>query len=442
MNRLRTLAGRLPDPVRSRWSMIAVIAIAIPYLVIVTLLHTRAVSPIDEWVYLDYLEKVPTQLIVHEGEAMSEESLDLMACVGVNPYGPIGPPCDHQYAGELDEFPNQGLSTASPYTPVYFAITWAVGGAIQLIPGLEAGEGWRLTGVLWFIGSLLVLFRLFRQFDIGHGPALAIGLAYLASPYSWWTYTYVGTDAPAVLVGALMLTLMVDLVRGRSVSWPLVAVGVVGTMIKLTNVIGVALALLFAAIVAARRLARHERPVFAILWPPALALAVGVASQLVWLRVVHALAVSDSRADQGVVTALDLPELLLQTTNFLPGVIVSNPIGPYTPTFVFAPLSWLCIAGVVAIVLTLRARQATSSLVLAVALASMIAAPVLAVALQIATRSYFQLPPRYGATILPGILLMLALGTRFRVAMVLIAAYSVVLLAVEIWLSGYLAGLA
>lgn len=442
MIRIRALRSRLAGPARRNWGLAALVCAAIPYLAVVTLLHTRAVSPIDEWVYLDYMQKFPMQGFVHEGERMSEESLEQMACVGVTPYGPIGPPCDNALDGPIDEFPNQGLSTASPYTPVYFAVTWVTGGALQVLPGVDLLDGWRLSGLLWFIGSAIVLFRLFKQFGIAQGPALVIGLAYLGSPYSWWTYTYVGTDAPSVLIGGLLLTLAVDLARGRHVGVLLAVIGIIGTTIKLTNAIGVALALLYLGIVALRRIISREPGWLRLLSPSLASLVVGIAIQILWMRIVAGTAVSDVRPVQNIDTTLDLPELLLQTTNFLPGTITSNPLGAFLPGFVYAPLSWLCVAGVLGSIMFVRARQPSSSMVVAVALASVIAAPLLAIALQIVTSSYFQLPPRYGATILPGLLLLVGMLVRSRAGAIAIGAYAGAILIVGVWLSAFLAALA
>lgn len=444
MNRL---LGRLVDPLpatfRRHVSLVAIIAIAIPYMVLVTVLHSQAISPIDEWVYLDYLDKLPTQGIVHDGENIGQKELVRMACVGETPSGRIGPPCASSYSlSQLHSFPYHGVSTASPYTPLYFAVTWVVGEAIQVVPGLHPGEGWRLTGTLWLVLSLLFLFRLFRQFGIRHGPAFAIGLAYVASPYAWWTYSYVSTDAPAVLVGSALLTLAVDLARGRRVGWAIIVVGTIGTMIKITNVLGVALALLYLAIVAIRQRSDPTQRPMRLLWPALVALVVGAVGQIIWLRLVHLLAVSNLRADQGGGVPLDISELFLQTTNFLPGTITSNPLGPFLPGFVYTPLSWLCVAGVVGSVLMLRRVQPHVSMVIAVGIASVAAAPLLAIALEVATSSYFQLPPRYGATILPGTVLLLASVLRFRPATVAVTAYSAALLVVGVWLSWFLATLA
>ena len=85
----------------------------------VTALHTEEMSPIDEWVYLDYLNKFPSQGIVHRGEDIGLDALEQMACHGVKVYGPMGPPCGSNYEDRIREVPYLGQTSADLYTPVY-----------------------------------------------------------------------------------------------------------------------------------------------------------------------------------------------------------------------------------------------------------------------------------------------------------------------------------
>lgn len=449
MSRPRLSAQGIRSWARARIALLVVLAVAVSYMTIVTLQHTRAVSPIDEWVYQDYLQKLPAQGIVYEGETMSQESLRLMACVGTSPYGPIGPPCADSYSDDqLAEFPQQGLTTASPYTPLYFTATWVVGTPLGVVSGLGDVAGWRLTGVLWLAATIIAMFALFRRFGVRDLPAIAVTLAFVASPYSWWTYSYVSTDAPAVLVGVLLLILAVDLARGRKRGVALVVVGVVATLVKLTNVIGLGLALLYLIAVLVRRVViPADRPLHGtlrrdalrLLAPPLLSIALGVALQGVWLSLVRRWAVSDVGADQGIGYPLTPEELLLQVTNFLPQTIVSSPISAYVPGFVYTPLSWLCVVGVIGSLFLLRRFD---ELPVATTLATLLAAPVLAIALQLVTGSYFQLPARYGGPLLAGTLTLAALILRNRAAEIAVLAYGAALIPVGIWLSAYLATLA
>lgn len=428
---------------RRHVALIVLLLVAIPYISAVTVAHSEALSPIDEWVYLDYVDKVPSQGIVHEGEFVGERAREVLACVGVSPFGPVGPDCDGPLPAE--EFPSGGLSTASPYTPIYFVLTRYLGDAIAFATGVDDVTGWRLTGVLWLVAALIVFVRLGRQWAVPSSALVVMGMAFIASPFAWWTYSYISTDAPGFLVGALLLYLSVELVRGRHTGWAIVGVGVPAVAFKVTNVLALGLVLLYLGVAAVRRegpALSRESPWRRLIYP-VIAIVAAVALEVGWLQLTKLLAVSDLRGDQGTITSpLTVEELLLQVTNFLPGTITSSPIGPWVPGFVYAPLSWLCLAGVLAAVFTIRPGSRHTSLVVTTAVAAALAAPLLAIGLTVMSGTYFQLPPRYGAAILPAFLLLAALSLRNRWAVGTVGAYSVALLATGVWLSIHLATLA
>lgn len=424
------------------------VSIAIPYMCVVTVAHSRALSPIDEWLYVDALLKLPTQGIVHEGELVGDETLRMMSCYGVSPFGTFGSPCGSQPSHR--DYPNQGLSTAANNVPIYFAITRGLGDALHLVSGVDYLTAWRLTGSAWLIGALMVLYGLIRSWRLSHLSVLAVGLAFVASPFSWWTYSYISTDAPAFMFGALLLWLASRARTSSGSRWWLFSLSIVAIIFKITNVIGVVFALLYTLIDSVVHLrqgdsiisrARDRRAGLQALAAPAFGLAVGITLQAAWLVVVQLWAVGSDRADQGISIPLSGNEFLLQFTNFLPGTITSSPIGAYVPTFAYAPLSWLTVAGVITALFAIRRRDPHRSITLAIAVASICAAPGLALALQVLNGSYFQLPPRYGATLLPGFLLATAFVLKSRSAAFAVVSYAAALLIVGIWLSYYLTSL-
>lgn len=435
-------AARLRQTLADQAVSLALIVVSIIYAGAVTLLHTGALSPIDEWVYVDYLHKIPTQGIVREGELVGDRTLEILACDGVSPFGEIGTPCGQPL--DPEDFPNTAISTASAYTPIYFLFTRALGDVVAAATGLDQLDGWRLTGSAWLAAGLIVMLCLFRRWQIPRLTALSVGLALIASPFGWWTYTYVSTDAPSLFFGALLLLLAVDVGRGTRSPWWIVGVGAVAALFKITNLIGVALAALYLGFVLLGELRAPTRPVRlrALLGVPLLAILVGSTLQVVWMRLAQLWSANPERADQGITVPLTPEELLLQVTSFLPGAIGSSPIGAYVPDFVYAPLGWICVAGVLtALFLTPRILR-TEPMILAVGLSAFVAAPLLAITLQLAVGTYFQLPPRYGATLLPGILVVTALVLRGRIAGIVVASYGVALLGVGVWLSAHLATLA
>lgn len=427
------------------------VLVSLGYASAITMLHNEDLSPVDEWVYVDYLHKLPSQGIVHEGEHVGDEALSILACEGTSPYGTVGPPC----AAEFDDtsaFPNAGLTSAAVYTPIYFAITRVLGDVIHLATGIGEIESWRLTGSLWLAAGMLAFTALLRQWRVPDGATLGLGLAFIASPVSWWTYSYVSTDAPSVLIGAGLLALATGMVRGKRWGWWLVAVSVAAVLIKAVNLLAVGLAalvLITAFIQDARqatwngwRTGRPEQPDRALLVLPAVAVGSALAAfaaQVIWLRMVDAFAVSDLTADQGVAIPLTPPELLAQIVNFLPGVITYSPVSLYVPPFVYAPLSWICIAGVVAAFWSLRRGDQASVVVIPVAIAAVAFAPTLAIGLTALTGQYFTLPSRYGLSLVPGFFLLAGMSMRNRVAQGVIIAFALALLGVGVWFSAFLA---
>jgi hypothetical protein len=269
---------------------------------------------------------------------------------------------------------------------------------------------------------------------------------------SYWTYTYVSTDAPAVLIGALLLLLTTRYLRGEIRGWGIVAVAVVGATFKITNLLGVgmvALVLLVAALSRAHdgRWSFRGSPVRMLLTAVA-ALFGGIAVQAGWLAISRATAVSTEGAYQtGVTQPLTAQELLSQVVNFLPWTIASNvPVAGGTgwvfplPGYAIVPLTWLCIAGVLGALMRLRkVGTDRSAVIVGVAVASVLAGPALALAMQIFLSSYFPLPSRYGASLLPGFLLLAGTLLRSRWMSGFIVAYGAGLAAAQVY-GSYLLG--
>lgn len=419
-----------------------------------TLLHGDDLSPIDEWVYVDYLFKIPEQGVVLKGEEIGEEALDIIACDGITPYGPMGPPCGGDYSNPGD-FPFGGITSADPYTPIYFAVTRFVGDAISFVTGVDQLVGWRLTSPLWLVAAVLALVALMRQWQARESVMLGVGLAFIGSPYSYWTYSYVSTDAPAFFFGAFLLYLATRFVREEVSGWWIVVVGAIGTLIKITNILAVglvALYLIFHWVAEVRRLKAES----AGGWPEPkqtrrlLGLTLGasaaaILTQAAWLTLNRLTAIAEARAEQGISYQLTTDAFLAQFASFLPGTIVSNVniagstgVALPIPSYAVAPLSWLCIAGVVGAYFLLQRGEPTGPLVNAIAIASVAFAPALSLAFQLITSSYFTFPARYGAAILPGFLLLAGLIIKNRVVAWLIVGYGIGLCAYTVILAARL----
>lgn len=433
---------------KAGWSLILLLALGIGVSTTTTLLHSEALSPLDEWVYVDYLFKVPSQGIVRKGEPIGEEALDIIACDGVTPYGTMGEPCGSDY--DFREFPFGGITSADPYPPLFFWVTRGVGDVIAFVTGVDAVTGWRLVSVLWLAAGLSVFFVLARRWGVSQPAIAATGLALIGSPLAYWSYSYVSTDAPAFLVGAVLLLLVTAQLRGRRYGGWIVLASALGALLKITNILGVGMIALILLIDAVRLAVRDRRVTSVALRRAGVAaasLAAAVGAQAIWLAFDRANAVSTMSAVQGVGDRLTVVELLSQTINFLQGTIVSNvtlagsgDLALPIPGFAMSPLSWICVAGVLGAFFVLGRRPGIrGSMITAIAVASIIAAPALALALQVVTSSYFSLPSRYGASLLPGFLLLGGLLLRNRWATTAISFYALTLAAACVY-SAYLLG--
>jgi hypothetical protein len=431
---------------RTHWVTISLLGIVLLYLGTVTILHTQATSPIDEWLYLDYLVKIPQHGMLFSGEIVSSEVLTLMSCHGTSPFGPIGTPCGETPV--LSDYPNQGITSASIYTPIYFYTTFGLGWVISQVFGLPDVTGWRLVGLLWAAVGIAFYVVLMRRWGVRNLTILALGIAFLASPFAWWSFTYVSTDAPALLFGALLFLLATRVIRREAPSWVLIVTSVVVVLVKPVFIIGVgAVALFLLAEFVADRCRHRHNPTghslrYGLLRDAVLMLIVPSVMAWAWSKLVSLLAVSGAVPDQGTATRFTVVELLTQFTNFLPMAINTSAISEYIPGFVFQPLGWLTLVCVLGAIFVVSRADPWLPLASSVAVAGVLAAPAFALVVVATTGQYFQIPSRYGAILIPAFLLCGGLIIKTRWVSWLIIGYSAALLALGVWLSWYLATLA
>ncbi len=450
-------ARRMRGWVLFSWPLILLVVAGMYVSAAATLQHSQAMSPIDEWMYIDYLDRVLSDGYVRKGEHVEPPALERMACDGVFPYGPMGPACG-SHDNDPAKYPFGGKQSADPYTPIYFWITRAGGAVIWRLAHVDGLTAWRLTGSLWMGATLVALWCLLIAWKVPRLVAVALGLLFVASTYAYWTYSYISTDAPAAFFGALILLAVTQFVRGRGSPWCIVALSVLAVAIKVTNILAVGLGVLFLAGYGVARLlgpllpsSRRDPELLALtstrtegpkpriwLWA-VVAAGTAAAAQLAWMVVNRLTAIGETAA-QGVTSPLTPWGAYQLTVRFLDETITSNVIvtgsGGNTafplPSAWTTPQTWIVIAGVVGSVLLLRASTMVTepdrwALVMTVGIASVTFAPALALMLTIATGSYFELPPRYGGVLLPGMLLLGGLLFRNRWVAVGVIGYSAVL---------------
>lgn len=431
--------------------LIVLLLVAVIYPGTITLIHSSETSVLDEWVFIDYTDKVFREGYVKAGERVGEYTNEIMSCSGVIPGNTFGE-CGTALPENYKNLPYTGLTAAAAYTPAYFAVTAALGAPLQLV-GVSPLDSWRLTGALWLSAAMAVFVALLRLWKVRDSAILPIGLLLIASPYVWWAHSYVSTDAPSLLIGALLLYLATKFRRGGSTGWAIVLVSVVGSAIKVTNLVSVGLVVIYLLGAWLLSLVRNKTkvlprneissslggldtltgifPTKRIVWPIAAAVA-SIGIQIGWSKYISVTAISTNQAQQGIGSPLTLSELGLQATNFLSSVWNYSPFLGRGIDFAFTPLAWVVIAGVVGSFFALKRVDDKSEIVTATLFAALVMAPLLAIAVQVAQGAYFQLSPRYGASLLPAFLLCVGFLLRNIVMKWLLVFYACGLFAVGI----------
>lgn len=416
------------------WALVVTLVAGMGYMAIITLLHSQAVSPIDEPQYIDYIDKVYGQGIVRSGEYLGELVRGLFACHGVIPFGVMGAACGSDMS-DPSVFPFGGISSAPIYTPVQFWIDRLVGDAIGLIPGIDQLAGWRLVGTLWLGGGLVFCYLIARRFRATGWGFVAVALACVASPFGYWTFSFVSTDAPIFLFGAITLWLTMRIARGESSGWWLVALGAAGALFKATSLVAVGFAFVYLIAYRILQLRRSGATAGAVVrgvfgrtfWLPLLGVVANVVVAAVWTKLIPIFAVRSSAVDQGVATPPTFDLFGQQFVNFLGGAL--QWVVPQTDANnLFLPLQWLAVAAVVGAVLIYPRGARDRALPVSLLIGYLIAAPVLALSVVIATGSFFPIPPRYGIALIPALIAVVLPLMRNRWAVRALLAYTAVLL--------------
>ncbi|MGL4831103.1 MAG: hypothetical protein ACRCWS_00770, partial [Propionibacteriaceae bacterium] len=267
------------------------LALATIFGVTATLQHSAQLSPLDELVYVDYLDKLPSQGYIHMNEIIGPQALERSACDGTLSRGkPYAHLCGSDYRDTAGQFLFAGVQSADIYTPIYF---WTVAGISPIfrLGGADELTSWRLVGTVYLVLSLWLMWLTLRRWRV---PALACfgaGLVMLASPATWWSFTFVSTDMTGFFAGSLLLFLTTLLLQYRRSGWWLVAAIPLILLLKITNIMVVvvvaaicAVAWLRQGLLAPRgqrltKLKDHR----AWLLSPLIGGVLGIASQIAWL---------------------------------------------------------------------------------------------------------------------------------------------------------------
>lgn len=394
-------------------------------IVVVHVPKHHAVSPIDEYVYIDYFAKVFDQGVVHRGEETGEYAREYLACHGVRSIGPYPESlCATDGAGFDSAYPNSGVTSADLYTPLYFAMTRVLAQPLVWL-GVELTDAGRYVGGLWLAAGGILLYLTIVRLRVSRLVAAGISLMAVGSLSAYWSNTYISTDATALMAGALVAFIAIPMLleaRWRSVL-ALSAASAVLVALKLQNLLAVGVVaawLLGVALVSAWRQSgkpgirlrtwiRDRRSIAALS-----AVLVGLAVQGVWVLIRSAIAVGP-QPDQGVEARFSPQAVFLELFKFFPGVAVGALPPEYVGQFGLAAaalMTSVIAAGVIGLMVRATVGSNEEILGITVLVVSVLAGPALAVANVLVGGYYFILVARYGSALLPAMLLCSALLFR------------------------------
>lgn len=207
------------------------------------------VSPIDELQHLDYLIKVQNGEMVGNGDLFGQSAMQLETCHRLDAEFDIRiQPCA---TGDVilvpEDFQEVGFNTASIHPPTYYAIGGVVARVIDWVtPGehdwLTTG---RLAGSLWLMAAAMMLWLLFRELLADRIVAFSLTAALIASPTVLHAIATINTDGTALFIGAAILWAVVRWERAAAPFWLPVAVAAFAAATKVTNLVAVALVLIY-----------------------------------------------------------------------------------------------------------------------------------------------------------------------------------------------------
>lgn len=401
---------------RARRDVLAVLVLVIASMTLTTIhVHEhQQISPIDEYVYIDYYAEVLHVGVVREGSEVGTFARGELGCRGTRliDLGHTKRLCLHPASVPDTKLPLGGLSSADIYTPLYFLSARLIAQPFVWM-GMDLVEAGRLAGGVWLSLAAVLLYAAMRRMRVHRVPAIGVGLVLLSSLPAYWGNSYISTDATAFAAGALMVLLTTYLAGGVR-RWPALVFLVMSpivTWFKFQNAIAVGLAGLTLILMALRDARLHESR-----WGQALRRALrdrrtwvalggagaAVAAQVVWLVVRADLAVGPA-SSFGIGAPLHASDLAHDMFAFLPVSLSAVDIGwPGNPIFSIGALLVLggLFSGLMgAQVSALHRRLAVSGLVV-----GLLAGPALSLAVWRDVGGYVTLSQRYGISILPALL--------------------------------------
>jgi hypothetical protein len=200
----------------------------------------RQLSPIDELRHLDYATGVTHLHLVHLGDRIGQEAMRAEACRGVDLPTWTDPPCRSARFNPR-AFRDDGYQTASAHPPTYYL---TVGVVARAAVGVGLFDNFvdpaRLMGGVLLGAGLVLTYLAGLRLGLRSGALLAALTLVPVTSAVLHASSTVNPDATAVLAGGLVLFAAVAWEQRRLGTLGLAVAGALATGMKLTNLLVVA----------------------------------------------------------------------------------------------------------------------------------------------------------------------------------------------------------
>jgi hypothetical protein len=415
-------------------------------LVAISVSRHQALSPVDEYMYIDYASKVPTEGFVHQGETIGTTARTYASCLGVQIFGAVGD-CNHLSVDA--NYPYGAKTISAVHPPTYFWTVWYGSRVFDALGVHDELDAMRLTSAVYLALGVVGIFILARLLGATRIVGAGIAAIVAAAPSVYWATSFVSNDAPALAISSLVLILATLAWQRRINPWWIVPAGLVAGAFKVqfAGVLGILVVFLVIVLAGARfgflgLTVDHLKRARRLILPTVAALVAAGGVILAW-NIIRVDAAVASDAVVSIATPLTLGGVLLEAVKFLPGALTDTggvPIGSVVQAVGIAG-GWLLVAGLLGSTLARTLRQRSTGLstvapsisegqgsvraaALAVLISFVVLGPALVVVLELGSHAYYILPPRYGLVLIPA---LAALGAAYwsrsgRVAQILILA--------------------
>ncbi|MCY4727833.1 hypothetical protein NYO98_16210 [Nocardioides sp. STR2] len=418
--------------------------VAIVFVALQVHAYTR-LSPIDELQHIDSLYRAPAAPA--PADRVGQEAMRQQDCRGVDAPGFEPGPCRPLGSFDPATYQEKGYNTAAANTPIYYTATRGVAELVRVTtPADDLVTAGRLAGGLWLGLGIALTYVAGRRRGVARAPLAVLGLMLAAAPGLQFPGGTITPDAWGLMVGAALVLAVTWWEERPSAARAagLVLVAVLVSLVKLTNLVGVAAIAFYLLQRGCDGAQAAEEPDGGEAPPPARWILTGLATggtavlaAGAWMALVTSRPQMDPDDLPDMVTRFQAPAFpwmgLLDNALVLVQPLAGPvPVGTLTYSTVATSLvSLVLVSGTVAAAVFLPGPTRSTALARGVLLAAVAGALALVVMGYVTSHSYFPLPPRYGLALVAPMAVVTASCLRTRTSIGLAATVAAVAFAMS-----------